>query len=101
MKDVILDCSHRGGIVLDAFVGSGTTLVAAERTGRRGFGIEIDPYYVDVALERIGKATGIEPVDQRGQTLRERKQFNCQQERPPRVKKTSQKANALAGGTDE
>ena len=36
VADAILDCSRRGGIVLDAFVGSGTTLIAAERTGRRG-----------------------------------------------------------------
>jgi DNA modification methylase len=43
VADAIRDCSHRKGIVLDAFVGSGTTLIAAEKTGRRGFGIEIDP----------------------------------------------------------
>jgi DNA modification methylase len=40
VADAIRDCSHRKGIVLDAFTGSGTTLIAAERTGRRGFGIE-------------------------------------------------------------
>src|SRR5882757_10744861 len=45
VADAILDCSKRGGIVLDAFAGSGTTLIAAEKTGRRGYGIEIDPYY--------------------------------------------------------
>ena len=44
VADAILDCSKRGGIVLDAFAGSGTTLIAAEKTGRRGYGIEIDPY---------------------------------------------------------
>jgi len=43
VADAIRDCSHRKGIVLDAFVGSGTTLIAAEKTGRRGYGIEIDP----------------------------------------------------------
>ena len=42
VADAILDCSKRGGIVLDAFAGSGTTLIAAERTGRRGFGIGSD-----------------------------------------------------------
>ena len=47
--------------MLDAFVGSGTTLVAAERAGRRGYGVEIDPVYVDVALRRFRSATGIEP----------------------------------------
>jgi DNA modification methylase len=44
VADAILDCSKRGGVVLDAFAGSGTTLIAAEKTGRRGFGIEIDPH---------------------------------------------------------
>jgi DNA modification methylase len=45
VADAILDCSKRGGIVLDAFAGSGTTLIAAEKTGRRGYGIELDPHY--------------------------------------------------------
>ena len=76
VKDAILDCSHRGGIVLDAFAGSGTTIIAAEKAGRKGFGIEIDPYYVDVALERIKEATGIEPVDAMGRTLEERRETN-------------------------
>ena len=43
VTDAIRDCSHRKGIVLDAFAGSGTTLIAPEQTGRRGYGIEIDP----------------------------------------------------------
>jgi DNA modification methylase len=62
VEDAIFDCSNRGGVVLDPFVGSGTTLLAAERTGRRAFGLEIDPRYVDVALRRFRKVTGIEPV---------------------------------------
>jgi DNA methylase len=41
VADAILDCSKRGGIVLDVFAGSGTTLIAAEKAGRRGYGIEI------------------------------------------------------------
>ena len=53
VADAIRDCSHRRGIVLDAFVGSGTTLIAAEKTGRRGYGIEIDPAYCDVAIRRL------------------------------------------------
>jgi hypothetical protein len=62
VRDAILDCSKRGGIVLDAFVGSGTTLLAAHRTGRRGYGLEIDPAYVDLALRRFRGLTGIEPM---------------------------------------
>ena len=63
VADAILDCSRRKGVVLDAFAGSGTTLVAAERTGRRGYGIELDPYYCDVIVRRLAKITGLEAVD--------------------------------------
>jgi DNA modification methylase len=52
VADAILDCSARGDAVLDGFLGSGTTLIAAERTGRRCFAIEIDPLYVDCAIRR-------------------------------------------------
>lgn len=61
VEDAILDCSNRGGIVLDAFLGSGTTIIAAHRAGRRGYAIEFDPHYVDVALKRFRDLTGIEP----------------------------------------
>jgi DNA modification methylase len=62
VADAIRDCSHRRGIVLDAFVGSGTTLIAAEKTGRRGYGIEIDPAYCDVAIQRLHAVCGLEAV---------------------------------------
>jgi DNA modification methylase len=55
--DAMKDCSRRGSIVLDAFLGSGTTLVAAEQIGRRAYGIELDPGYVDVAIERWQRLT--------------------------------------------
>jgi DNA modification methylase len=58
VADAIKDCSRRKGIVLDPFVGSGTTLIAAERTGRRARAIEIDPAYVDVAIRRWQGFTG-------------------------------------------
>jgi DNA modification methylase len=58
VADALLDCSKRGGIVLDVFAGSGTTLVAAEMTGRRGYGIELDPRFCDVILRRLEEATG-------------------------------------------
>lgn len=56
--DALKDCSTKGGIVLDCFGGSGTTLIAAEKTGRRARLIEIDPAYVDVTIERWQSATG-------------------------------------------
>jgi hypothetical protein len=62
VADAIRDCSHRKGIVLDAFVGSGTTLIAAEKTGRRGYGIEIDPAYCDVAIRRLRAVCGLEAL---------------------------------------
>ena len=72
VEDAILDCSRRGGIVLDAFCGSGTTLIAAERAGRRGFGLELEPKYVDAALKRFRDFTGEEPVQaETGRTLAE------------------------------
>jgi DNA modification methylase len=58
VADAIKDCSRRNGIVLDPFVGSGTTLIAAERTGRLARAIEIDPAYVDVAVRRWQSFTG-------------------------------------------
>ena len=62
VADAILDCSKRGGIILDVFAGSGTTLIAAEKTGRCGFGIEIDPYYVDTIINRFEAVYGLKAV---------------------------------------
>jgi DNA modification methylase len=58
VADAILDCSARGDIVLDGFLGSGTTLIAAERIGRRCFRLEIDPLYVDTIVRRWQSMTG-------------------------------------------
>jgi DNA modification methylase len=58
VADAIRDVSNKGQIVLDAFMGSGTTILAAERTGRCARGIEIEPQYVDVAIARWEKMTG-------------------------------------------
>jgi DNA modification methylase len=52
IADAMKDCTRRNEIVLDTFCGSGATLLAAERVGRRGYGLEIDPGYVDVAVRR-------------------------------------------------
>ena len=59
VADAIMDCSKRGAVVLDPFAGSGTTLIAAERTGRRGYGIELDPHYVDAILRRFDALYGL------------------------------------------
>lgn len=57
VADAMRDCTRRGDIVLDPFLGSGTTIVAAERVGRSGYGMELDPLYVDAAIRRWEKFT--------------------------------------------
>jgi DNA modification methylase len=52
VADAMRDCSRRGDIVLDPFMGSGTTILAAERVGRRSYGLELDPLYVDATVRR-------------------------------------------------
>jgi DNA modification methylase len=58
VADALLDCSAPNNMVLDIFLGSGTTLLAAEQTRRTCFGIELDPKYVDVAVRRWQQVTG-------------------------------------------
>jgi len=58
VADAIRDCSARGDIVLDGFLGSGTTVIAAERAGRRCYGLELDPLYVDTIVRRWQTLTG-------------------------------------------
>jgi len=58
IADAIRDCSRRGDVIADPFLGSGTLILAAEKTGRRGFGMELDPRYVDVAIRRWQAFTG-------------------------------------------
>ena len=58
LEDALLDLTRRGEIVLDPFLGSGSTLIAAERTGRVCRGIEIDPLYADVVVRRYQEVTG-------------------------------------------
>lgn len=61
VADAIKDVTKRGDLVLDIFLGSGTTLIAAERVGRMFRGVELDPAYVDVAIERWRTMTNKEP----------------------------------------
>jgi DNA modification methylase len=62
VMDALLDCSHRDDIVLDCFLGSGTTLLAAEQTGRVCRGMELDPLYIDTAIRRWQNLTGRDAV---------------------------------------
>ncbi len=83
VADAILDCSRRGGIVLDAFAGSGTTVIAAERTGRRAYALEIDPVYVETAIRRWEDYSGDHAVHaETGLTLEEIKAHRAQATRP-------------------
>lgn len=58
VQDAILDCTAKGEIILDSFLGSGTTIIAAEKAGRRGCGLELDPLYVDLIVRRWQSLTG-------------------------------------------
>ena len=76
--DAMKDCSRRGSIILDAFAGSGTTLLAAERTGRRAFCVEIDPTYADVSIRRWQRFTGRDAIlEATGQTFDELHAERC------------------------
>ena len=60
--EAICNSSQEGEIVLDPFLGSGTTLIACEKTGRKCYGIELDPLYISVILERWAQYTGEDPI---------------------------------------
>ena len=62
VADAIRDCSRRGGIVLDPFGGSGTSLIAAHKVGRRARLIEYDPAYCDVIVRRFEAVTGASAI---------------------------------------
>ncbi len=52
VSEAMKDCTRRGDVVLDTFCGSGTTILAAERVGRRAFALELEPRFIDVAIRR-------------------------------------------------
>jgi DNA modification methylase len=73
VADALRDCTRRDDIVLDPFSGSGTTILAAERVGRRAFAIELDPHYVDVSIRRWQQFTKRDAIHvESGQTFDER-----------------------------
>ena len=59
IQDAILDASKRSDLILDAFLGSGSTLIAAEKSGRKCFGVEYEPLYIDTIIRRYHELTGI------------------------------------------
>ncbi|RZU42410.1 site-specific DNA-methyltransferase [Edaphobacter modestus] len=62
IEDAIKDCTARGDVVLDPFLGSGTAVIAAERAGRRCYGLELDPLYVDIIIRRWQRQTKLDAV---------------------------------------
>jgi len=62
VADAIQDSTRRNDIVLDPFLGSGTTLLAAESTNRRCYGVELDPLYVDTAIERCSGCLAVRRI---------------------------------------
>lgn len=62
VADALMDVTRRGESVLDPFAGSGTTLMAAERTGRVAYVMELDPAYVDTIVRRWERATGQQAI---------------------------------------
>jgi DNA modification methylase len=72
IADAILDASQPKGAVLDCFAGSGSTLVAAAKIRRIGYGVELDPIYCDVILARLARVLKVDPVlQQTGKTFTE------------------------------
>jgi DNA modification methylase len=62
LEDALLDLASRGDMVIDPFLGSGSTLVAADNAERVCRGVELDPLYVDVIMRRYEATTGNPPV---------------------------------------
>jgi DNA modification methylase len=78
VSDALLDVTKQNEIVIDPFCGSGATILAAERTGRRGYGVEIDPLYVDTTIARWERMTGRQARHASGKTFAEFKADRAQ-----------------------
>jgi DNA modification methylase len=96
VADAIKDCSRRGDLVLDPFCGSGTILIAAERTGRKARGLEIDPQYVDVAVRRwqtySGKTAILESTGQTFEKVEEQRLASVTAAKTPAPTETDREA---------
>jgi DNA modification methylase len=93
VRDAILDVTALGEVVLDPFLGSGTTLLAAERAHRVCVGLEISPAYVDVAVLRWEKMTGLEArLTGTGQTFSEVRAERASESTPREASPWSQNA---------
>jgi len=70
MRDLVTDFTNHDELILDPFMGSGTTIVAAIRTGRKAIGIELDPHYFDVAVDRVkAELDGVQPAERKAGQL--------------------------------
>jgi DNA modification methylase len=96
VADAIKDCSRRGDLVLDPFCGSGTILIAAERTGRKARALEIDPQFVDVAVRRwqtySGKTAILESTRQTFEEVEEQRLSSVAVPRTPAPTGTDREA---------
>ena len=85
VADAMKDCTRRGDAVIDTFCGSGTTILAAERVGRRAYGLEIEPKYIDVAIRRWQAFTGKDTVhESTGNTFNEVAEVAINSKKPGR-----------------
>jgi DNA modification methylase len=109
VADAMRDCSSKGDVVLDSFLGSGTTILAAEKIGRRGYGLECEPRYVDVAIRRWEIYTKVEAVlegdgrtysEVRAERLQSRHDIDPQAAIHPRASQ-GDAAPTIADGDDE
>lgn len=102
IEGIIKDASNRGDLVIDTFCGSGTTLIAAQKTGRIARCLELDPLYVDVAIQRFERRFGIEAIHAvTGRTFKEEAAYraaNARSDALPRpVRKPPAIQHALSG----
>ncbi len=99
VMEAIRDCSARGDIVLDAFSGSGTTIIAAARTGRRAAAVDLDPRFVDTGVLRWQRWSGGTAVHaETGATFEETKVQRLDEASAPRVRIRQRPANAKTAG---